>query len=254
MRVIIFLCVLLSSFLCGFSSYVYAKVPEKEILEIFNQRLNDLATPESFKKFTKNQSKFPDLKKENLSENPSVTSEKEEIKVSGDTFTINIAYRQVALKSDNSSFLKSLWAEPKLFQKIYKLDSDATIDEPGSSASRFKAHIYKKIPALPDQDFTLEYTTTHKDNFTFVRAKLVKDETGFALRDNLKVLEETKDGLVVREISYFYPLKWYVRALGPTARSTMRSELNKISRVEKCLTEESSHFPPSDEIIKNCTD
>lgn len=248
MRVIIFLGALLSPLF--YSSSSYAKIPEKQILEIFNQRLNDLANPESFKKFyTENPSKFPDLEKEN----PSVTSEKEEIEVSDDTFTINIAYRQVALKSENSSFLKSLWAEPKLFQKIYKLDSDAIVDEPGSTASSFKAHIYKKIPALPDQDFTLEYTTTHKDNFTFVRAKLVKDETGFALRDNLKVLEKTKDGLVVREISYFYPLKWYVRFLGPTARSTMRSELNKISVVEKCLTEESSHFPPSDEIIQNCT-
>lgn len=240
-------------FLCSifWGSFSYAKIPEKEILEVFDHRLNDLANPEAFKEFySKNTKQFPTP----TTENPSTFAEKEELKVNGDTYTLNIAYRQIAFKSKNSDFLKSLWAEPKLFQKIYNLDSDATVDESSATKDKFKARIYKKLPAIADQDYTLEYTTTHKGHFTFIRAKLVKDEGDFALRDNLKVLEETKDGLIIREISYLYPLKWYVRALGPTARSTMKSELNKVSMTEKCLTEESIHFPPSDEVIQKCTE
>ena len=121
-----------------------------------------------------------------------------------------------------------------------------------TSKEKFKARIYKKVPAIEDQDYTLEYTFTYKKPYTFIRARLDKDQKGFALRDNLKVLEETKDGLIAREISYLYPLRWYVRALGPTARSTMKTEMNKVSWMEKCLTEESPSFPPSDETITKC--
>jgi hypothetical protein len=179
--------------------------------------------------------------------------EREDLELNDDTFTLAIGYRQVSTESKKADFLKSLWSSPELFQKLYNLDGESKVEDPNFSKDRFKARIFKKLPAIEDQDFTLEYTTTHKANFTFIRARLVKDEAGFALRDNLKVLEETKNGMVIREISYLYPLKWYVRALGPTARSTMKTELNKVSVTEKCLTEESSHFPPSDEIIKKCT-
>jgi hypothetical protein len=232
----------------------HAKVPEKEILEIFNQRLNDLANPEAFKKFTESNSKlFPDI----VAQNPSMVVEKEELSLKDDTFTLAIGYRQVATaKGTNTkaSFLKSLWLAPELFQKIYNLDGDSKVvsEDLKESKDHFKARVYKKVPGIEDQDYILDYTITYKKPYTFIRAKLDKDQKGFALRDNLKVLEETKDSLIIREISYLYPLRWYVRALGPTARKTMKVELNKVSMIEKCLVEESQSFPPPDEIIKKC--
>ncbi|MES2768818.1 MAG: hypothetical protein V4596_06690 [Bdellovibrionota bacterium] len=246
MRVVL-VCLLLSSFLCG--NFSYGKVPEKEITEIFNQRLNDLTTPEAFKKFVADHTNlFPDHTKEN----PSMVVEREGLIVNDETFTLAIGYRQVAIDSKNADFIKSLWAAPELFKKIYNLDGESKVAEADFNKNKFKARIYKKVPAIEDQDYTLEYTSTTKAPYTFIRAKLVKDEKGFALRDNLKVLEETKDGLIIREISYLYPLRWYVRALGPTTRSMMKKEMNKISLTEKRLTEESTNFPPSDELIEKC--
>lgn len=227
----------------------YGKVPEKEITEIFNQRLNDLANSEAFKKFVDEKTNlFPDHTKQN----PSMVVEREGLIVNDETFTLAIGYRQVSLDSKKTDFIKSLWAAPELFRKIYNLDGDSKIEDPNSTKDNFKARIYKKVPAIEDQDYTLEYITTTKGPYTFIRAKLVKDEKGFALRDNLKVLEETKDGLIIREISYLYPLRWYVRALGPTTRNLMKDEMNKVSLTEKCLTEESTSFPPSDELIQKC--
>lgn len=232
-----------------FGNLAFGSIPEKEITEVFNQRLDNLTTPEAFKKFTEENSKlFPDSTKENLS----MIVEREELKLNNETFTLAIGYRQVAIKSTKADFLKSLWSSPELFQKIYNLDAASNIDDSNSTKNRFKARIFKKVPAIGDQDYILDYTVTHKSPFTFIRAKLDIDQKGFALRDNLKVLEETKDGLVVREISYLYPLKWYVRALGPTTRSLMKEEINKISYTEKCLIEESTQFPPNDETLKKC--
>lgn len=243
---------LLIVFLIG--SNLHARVPEKEILDIFNQRLDDLANPEAFKKFVEEHTNlFPDFSKVN----PSMEVEREELKLLDDKFTLAIGYRQVATDSGTNTkadFLKSLWASPELFQKVYNLDGESKVvsEDIKVTKNRFKARVYKKVPAIEDQDYILDYTITHKKPYTFIRAKLDVDQKGFALRDNLKVLEETKDGLVIREISYLYPLRWYVRALGPTARSTMKTELNKISVIEKCLVEESPSFPPSDEIISKC--
>lgn len=239
--------IILCLFLIG--NFSYAKVPEKEILEVFNQRLNNLANPESFSQFTQNHKNlFPEHK----SENPSMVVEKEKLTVNDESFTLAIGYRQVFIVSNKADFLKKLWSTPALFQKIYDLDDKSNIDDPAATKTKFQARIFKKVPAIEDQDYTLEYTVTEKKPYTFIRAKLVKDEKGFALRDNLKVLEETKDGLIVREISYLYPLKWYVRALGPTTRSMMKDEINKVSYTEKCLVEESSTFPPSDETLHKC--
>lgn len=243
MRVLIFSAILI------FGNFSYAKIPEKEITEIFNTRLDELANATAFKKFTEEKVKlFPDSTKEN----PSMVVEREELVLNDETFTLAIGYRQVAINSKKADFLKSLWASPELFQKIYNLDGNSKVEESDSSKNKFKARIYKKVPAIEDQDYTLEYTIKEEAPYTFIRAKLVKDEKGFALRDNLKVLEETKDGLIVREISYLYPLRWYVRALGPTTRNMMKKEMNKVSMTEKRLTEESTSFPPSDELIEKC--
>src|SRR5690606_15004135 len=150
----------------------------------------------------------------------------------------------------------TLWATPELFQKIYDLDAESTVAESEpkqKSPKQFKARIFKKIPAIEDQDYVLEYTIIEKKPYTFIRAKLVEDRKKFALRDNLKVLEENADGMVIREISHLYPLKWYERMLGPTDLSTMKKEHNKISVIEKCLVQESKTFPPTDDDIKKCT-
>lgn len=238
---------LLGNLFCA--SLAYAKVPEKEILEVFNQRLTELSTPENFKKFIEEKTNlFPDATKEN----PSMAVEREELKVNDETFTLAIGYRQVAMQG-KADFMKSLWSAPELFQKLYNLDGESKVEDPNSTKTHFKARVYKKVPAIEDQDYVLDYEIFHKKPYTFVRAKLDKDNKGFALRDNLKVLEETKNGLIVREISYLYPLRWYVRALGPTARKTMKSELNKVSMIEKCLSEANTGFPPSDEIVTQCT-
>lgn len=182
---------------------------------------------------------------------PSMVVDKDKLMINDVTYSSFVGYRQVLIKG-KPEILKALWTMPELFQKAYGLDDTSKVDGPSSKDS-FKARIFKKVPAIEDQDYTLRYTITEQKPFTFVRAKLDHDKNDFALRDNLKVLEETVDGLLVREISYLYPKKWYVNALGAVARSTMKTELNKISFIEKCLVEESNVYPPSDEIFKKCS-
>jgi len=224
-------------------------VPEKHILEVFNKRLDDLANAKAFSKFVAdNKERFPDAK----TANPSMVVEKEELALDDDTFTLAIGYRQIFIKG-KADIMKEIWATPERYNEFYNLDGESKV-EGNFTKDKFKAHIFKKVPAIEDQDYTLEYTVTHDGKFTFIRARLDKDAKGFALRDNLKVLEETKDGLYVREISYLYPLRWYVRAMGPTARSTMKEELNKVSVMEQCLVENTQAFPPTSETIKSCSE
>jgi hypothetical protein len=223
--------------------------PEKEILEVFNQRLDSLASPEAFSKFvTEHKNLFPNSK----SQNPSMIVEKEELALKGDTFTLAIGYRQVFIKG-KAEIQKDIWSAHNDYQKYYNLDGDSKV-EGNFTKDKFKARIFKKVPAIEDQDYTLDYTMTTQGKYTFMRARLDKDAKGFALRDNLKVLEETKDGLIVREISYLYPLRWWVRAMGPTARKTMKEELNKVSVMEQCLVENTQSFPPTDATVKTCSD
>lgn len=220
--------------------------PEKEILKIFSDRLEKLSNPESFSEFLKdNKNLFPEP-----SQTPSMVVVKEELPIDGDTYTIAIGYRQVLIKG-SQSILNDIWSSPEDYQKYYHLDGSSKVDGTFTK-DHFKARIFKKVPAIEDQDYTLDYKITNSKNFTFVRATLDHDTKNFALRDNLKTAQKTPEGVVVREISYLYPLRWWVRAMGPTARATMKTELNKVSIMEQCLVETTKNFPPSDEIVQSC--
>jgi hypothetical protein len=98
----------------------------------------------------------------------------------------------------------------------------------------------------------LDYEITDKKDYFFIRARLVKDNGGFALRDNFKVLKVVPGGMEVTVIDYIYPLSPIVRALGPALRETLRDELNKLNVLEKCFVEEGNTFPPADSIFTLC--
>lgn len=222
--------------------------PVEKILARITKSLDGISDPETFKVFIdKNKKYFPDYKMTN----PSIEVGKDKLVHNDVTYSSYVGYRQVLIKG-NKKTLMSLWTTPELFQKIYALDDSSKVDG-AFTKSHFKARIFKKVPAIEDQDYILEYKVTEHGPYTFIRAKLDSDKADFALRDNLKVLEETEDGLLVREISYLYPKKWYVNALGAVVQSMMKKEINKVSVVEKCLVEEGKTFPPADKIISECT-
>ncbi len=223
------------------------KLLQKEM----DNKLTELTDPVKFKEFIqKNPELFPGVSPKKPSQ---IVIKREEWKIGDQTFVLSNGYRQLFIEGLNSKFLKELWSTPELFPKIYQLDKSAVIPGFKNTKTHYQARIYKKIPIIADQDYTLDYQVTEKPGSPyFVRARLVKDHGEFALRDNFKSLEETPDGMVITVIDFIYPLSSIVRALGPTVRGTLKDELRKLNELEKCFTEKNTTFPPAEATFALC--
>lgn len=232
-------------------------IPRQAITDYMNGFLSKIASPEEYKTFlTKNPLAFPEIKDPNI---VNVITERLEVPFEGDTYTLGIGYRQFQVKCSYER-AKKLLNSPELFKSLYGLDGDSKVDIESSEIAQqtadqesFQARIMKSVPVISNQDFILQYSNSFYDPFWFQRAKLVVDKADFALRDNLKtieVLKGTKDSVVMREISMVYILRWYLRALGPQVRSIMKSELERLSRAEKCTLESDQQL--SHELAKSC--
>jgi hypothetical protein len=219
-----------------------ASVSEKEIQSAIGEKLNQIQNAETWKTFLKeNSDKFPPIEG-----GGTVKVDKLALQIKGETFTLGLGFRQVFLKTTMER-AKSLMNSPALFRYLYGLDAESKVDQ---ESDTFRARIFKKVPILSDQDYVLEYKSFQDKDIWFQRASQVEDKKDFALRDNLKTLEPVKDGVVFREISYVYILRWYLRALGPKVRSVMVTELEKVNHSVKCTAE--SEKPVSNELATDC--
>lgn len=213
------------------------------------QKLDQLVDIEKFKNFVKdNPEYFPGV---SAKKPTSLIVKREEWILDNEKYPLSNGYRQIFIEGSPQT-LKDLWTSPDLFSKVYELDSDGKVDGSKNTKKRFQARIYKKVPIVADQDYTLDYEVTEKEKLVFVRARLVKDNGEFALRDNFKVIEPVEGGMIVTVVDYIYPLSGIVRALGPVVRNTLRDELQKLNLLEKCFVEQGKVFPPAEEIFKTC--
>lgn len=160
---------------------------------------------------------------------------KERLILGGKSITIGAAYTQVLIRTPIKQLVRYL-ESPSWFRALYNLDADACM-EGDTGQDAFRARIFKRVPLLPNQDFVLGFSSRQSEGFWFQRARLVEDRKGFAVRDNLKILEAVEKGTVYREISFIYPRKWWARAGGPTFRKVMRRELKHLARALACIVE-----------------
>jgi hypothetical protein len=230
-------------FLSLFALPVQASVNASAITEEVNKEFTQLADLESWKAFLDD---HPELFPKNNSE-VFVKVEKKDLKAGGGSYTVGMGYRQVFIKADIQK-VKDILNNPDGFRYLYGLDADSKVDE--KKGDKFRARIYKKVPLVADQDYVLEYSSHQDGPVWFQRAKLVEDKKDFALRDNLKALESVEGGVIFREISMVYILKWYGKLFGPQARGIMEKELKKITLATKCAAENPTPF--TTEIAQSC--
>lgn len=219
---------------------------EETVLKYFDSRLNLLTCPIKFKEFVEqNTDCFPTVSREHPT---SVRVNKQKVILDGKKVALGVSYLQVLIEAP-PVYVQTLLETPEWYQSLYALDRSAYMGPPTENGS-FKAYIYKKIPVIPNQEFVLDYSRTVLGELWFQRGRLHEDRRNFALRDNLRVLEPVPGGVILREISFVYPLKWWARALYPAIRGVMKKELSQIAAVLKCAAEK--RLPFTKEIANAC--
>jgi hypothetical protein len=207
----------------------------------FDSRLDELTGVAAFDDFVKTHPQyFPEISFENP---VYVVVDKERVRIGKKKIKIGTSYLQVVIKGD-PAFLRLMMESPHWYKDIYDLDGEASLGSVGEDGC-FKAHIFKKVPVISDQDYILSFSCRSLENLWFQRATLVEDLKDFALRDNLKILQPVEGGVVYREVSYVYPLGWLARALSGMARKTMIKELKIMGNSIKCIAEKGLPFEPS---------
>jgi hypothetical protein len=225
-----------------FLSTAYAGHPPNEIQNAMGEHLSKLQSASAWREFVKSK---PDGFPKDLSR-PTVLVDKMPLQLKDEAFTLGISYRQMYMKTTMER-AKQIMTSPDLWRSLFGLDADSKLEETGN---RFKARIFKKVPVISDQDYVLEYKNLEDQGIWFQRATQAEDKKEFALRDNLKALEQADGGIILREVSIVYILRWYLRALGPQVRSVMVKELTKLNSSTKCAAE--SEKPMSQELAKEC--
>lgn len=227
------------------STVAKAAIDKNAVNQYMDKKLKAISEDSSWKEFVaSNATLFPEVKKE-----ADVVVTKEIAEIKGQSYTLGIGHRQVFIKADIEK-VKKIFNNVQLFQALYGLDKSAVVDDGKLAQGHFRARIFKEISLIPNQDYILEYESHQSGKIWFQRAVLVEDKENFALRDNLKTLEPAPGGVIFREVSILYPLKWYVRFMGPSARGVMNKELGKITDSVKCLAEKKEE--PTPDLASEC--
>lgn len=213
---------------------------ETQVMAHFDRHLDALEELEAFEAFIEAHPEyFPAV---SFDEPVHVSVNKEYARIDGKRIKIGTSYLQVVLRAE-PSVVRQLMESPQWYRDIYDLDRDAFMG-PVSEDGSFQAHIYKKVPVIPNQDYVLSFSRRVIGDVWFQRATLKEDFKDFALRDNLKILQRVEGGIVFREVSYVYPLGWLARALSGMARKTMVKELKVMGNALKCIAEKGLPFDP----------
>ena len=214
---------------------------KSSVMEYFDSRLDGLTGVAAFETFVQDHPHyFPEISFENPVH---VVVDKERVRIGKKKIKIGTSYLQVVIEGD-PAFLRQMMESPHWYKDIYDLDNEASLGSV-EEGGRFKAHIFKKVPVISDQDYILTFWSRSIDNLWFQRATLVEDLKDFALRDNLKILQPVEGGVVYREVSFVYPLGWLARALSGMARKTMIKELKIMGNAIKCIAEKGLPFDPT---------
>jgi len=209
-----------------------------EVMRYFDQRLLELTEPGVFEAFI---AKHPNYFPPKSDAHPvHVVVEKEHTRIGGKKVGLGVSYLQVFIAAE-PAYVRQLMESPQWYRHIYDLDRDATYG-PINGDGTFKAHIYKKVPVIPNQDYILSFSCVSRGDLWFQRATAIEDRKAFALRDNLKIVHPVEGGTLFREVSFVYPLSWWARALSGVARKTMIKELRIMGNAIKCIAEKGSPF------------
>ncbi len=208
------------------------------VMTYFDQRLGVLLNDGVFTGFV---SEHPEFFPEVSAARPvHVVVEKEHVRIANKKIGIGVSYLQVFIEGE-PDYLRQMMESPHWYKHIYNLDRDASLGPVGENGV-FKAHIFKKVPVIPNQDYILAFSRESRGDLWFQRATAIEDRKDFALRDNLKVIQPVAGGVVFRELSFVYPLNWWARALSGAAHKTMIKELRIMGNAIKCITEKGAPF------------
>lgn len=182
---------------------------------------------------------------------PVISVEEREVELDGKTYTIGFGIHSVFIAAGPKTVVQIL-TEPRYFHKLFDLDKAAD-QFPDRKKNSFRARIYKLVPGIETQDYVLSYRGKWKGTRWIQRARQLRDESGFALRDNIKIIEPVKGGSIHREVSIIYPLRWWARLFNGVMQKVTRRELAKVSGAIKCVAERvGPQTPMSDSLAESC--
>lgn len=222
----------------------------KYLSDYFANLHTELLTKASWQEYIKtNQDLFPSVEDKNQIY---VVIKNKKVSFKEKTLGIDISSRQffipVTLKK-----AKETLSKPSLFEHMYGLDGPSqigTAKRKEGHSLEFQAHILKTLPIIPDQNYVLNYKWSQDKNLWFQNVTQVKENSPFALRSTLIVLEPYQQGTLVREVGIVYLKSALLRALGGPIRSMVKNELKKLSKSFKCTAMSEDHL--SEETAKKC--
>ncbi len=186
------------------------------------------------------------------SKNPFLATVDElEMKEKGSSYFVGIGLRSVFINAPPKTVV-SIVNDPHFFQALFGLDKTSIVEEP-KEVNHYQSRVFKLVPGIETQDFILQHDGQWEGDFWIQRAKLVRDEKGFALRDNIKIVEPFEGGSRYREVSLFYPLRWWMRLLNGVVKKETAHQMMQINKTVKCTAEKvASGIPMSQDLAKEC--
>jgi hypothetical protein len=227
--------------------YAEASIPTNKITEEMNKYLDPFLKKTGWNNFVKTRPNSTD------GGQPFVSTEDLRVKIGDEEYVIGLGYRTVFIEATPKTVV-GIVDNPIFFQSLYGLDKPALVS-PANSDGTYRARIFKLVPGIETQDFTLDYRGHWEGDSWIGQAKLVKDEREFALRNNIKIVEPHGTGSIYREVALFFPLRWWMRGLlHGTVQAVTKKEMTKLNKSIKCASEEvqSSGVAMNDEIGKKC--
>ena len=224
----------------------------KYLSDYFAQRHTSLPTKASWQEYMKDNKKlFPPIIEDKTQ--IYVVINKEKISFKEKTLSIDVSSRQFFIPAPLEKAKETL-SKPSLFEHMYGLDGPSQIGasqyDGGDHLIEFKAHILKTLPIIPDQDYILNYKWSQDKELWFQNVTQVKENSPFALRSTLIVLEPYQQGTLFREVGIVYLKSALLRALGGPIRTMVKGELKKLSKSFKCTVTSTDHL--NKKIAKKC--
>ena len=211
-----------------------ASIPVDAISEKMAKIIEPLESQEGFRKFVQEHSQeFFEVSETNALPQPPV--EDYIIKIGAESYRLGMGFRSIYILA-TPKIVVSIVDDPQYFQALYGLDKPADIFQRRPDGT-FDGLVFKLVPGVETQEYILHYSSHWEDSAWIQRAKQIKDERNFAIRDNIKYLFPQGTGTVFREVSLLYPLRWWARLFPSKVRSVTSHELAKLNAAIKCAAE-----------------
>ena len=173
------------------------------------------------------------------------------VKVDKDEYRVGMGTRSIWIAATPKVVVQVV-NNPHTLMPLYGLDKPADI-YPVNADGSFDARVYKLVPGIETQDYTLHYAGNWEGEVWIQEASQVKDEKGFALRENIKIVEPSGHGALFREVSLLYPRRWWVKLMHGLAQNVFKKELGKMNKALKyCAEKVQGGTAMSDDLAKAC--